>query len=89
VGADRGRSEAHRAGQLAGRLGAPRSLRELGTEEDDIPRIAELAVANPYANPRPVTRDGIQPLLWAAWTGALPPATTATTGRTHRTERRT
>ncbi|MET0189743.1 MAG: maleylacetate reductase, partial [Pseudonocardia sediminis] len=36
--------------QLAGRLGAPRSLRELGMAEEDIPRIAELAVANPYSN---------------------------------------
>ena len=59
--------------ELAGRLGAPRALRELGMAEDDIPRIAELAVANPYGNPRPVTRDGIEALLWTAWTGAPPP----------------
>jgi maleylacetate reductase len=42
--------------------------------EDDIPRIAELAVANPYANPRPVTRDGVESLLRAAWAGEPPPA---------------
>jgi maleylacetate reductase len=58
--------------ELAGRLGAPRSLRELGMAEDDIPRIAELAVANPYANPRPVTRDGVETLLRAAWAGDGP-----------------
>jgi maleylacetate reductase len=40
--------------------------------EDDIPRIAELAVANPYANPRPVTRDGVETLLRAAWAGDGP-----------------
>jgi len=57
---------------LAGRLDAPRSLRELGMQEGDIPRIAELAVANPYANPRPVTRDGVEPLLRAAWAGDAP-----------------
>ena len=60
--------------ELAGRLGAPRSLAELGMQEDDIPRIAELAVANPYANPRPVTRDGVASLLRAAWAGEPPDA---------------
>lgn len=58
--------------ELAGRLGAPRSLRELGMAEDDIPRIAELAIANPYANPRPVTRDGVESLVRAAWAGEPP-----------------
>jgi maleylacetate reductase len=58
--------------ELAGRLGAPRSLVELGMKEEDIPRIAELAVANPYANPRPVTRAGIEALLRAAWVGESP-----------------
>ena len=66
--------------ELAGRLGAPRSLAELGMKEEDIPRIAELAVAgragNAYANPRPVTRDGIEALLRAAWAGD-PPRTSA------------
>lgn len=38
-------------------------------QEADIPRVAELAVASPYANPRPVTRDGIESLLRAAWVG--------------------
>lgn len=58
---------------LAGRLGAPRSLAELGMKETDVPRAAELAVANPYANPRPVTRDGVESLLRAAWAGEPPP----------------
>jgi maleylacetate reductase len=60
--------------ELGGRLGAPRSLRELGMQEADIPRIAELAVANPYANPRPVTRNGVESLLRAAWAGEPPDA---------------
>ncbi|MGY1643006.1 maleylacetate reductase [Geodermatophilus sp. SYSU D00703] len=63
--------------ELAGRLGAPRSLAELGMAEDDIPRIAELAVAggagSSYRNPRPVTRDGVEALLGAAWAGEPPP----------------
>lgn len=58
--------------ELADRLDAPRSLRELGMAEDDIPRIADLAVANPYANPRPVTREGVEVLLRAAWAGEQP-----------------
>ncbi|MGY1812233.1 maleylacetate reductase [Blastococcus sp. SYSU D00820] len=57
---------------LAGRLGAPRSLRELGMAEDDVDRIAEAAAADPYANPRPVTRDGVAALLRAAWSGTVP-----------------
>jgi maleylacetate reductase len=60
--------------ELAGRLGAPWSLAELGMKEEDIPRIAELAVANPSANPRPVTRDGVESLLRAAWAGEVPDA---------------
>ena len=58
--------------ELAGQLGAPRSLADLGMKEEDIAHIAELAVANPYANPRPVTRDGIESLLRAAWAGTTP-----------------
>ena len=57
---------------LAGRLGAPRSLRALGMAEADIPRIVEQAVANPYANPRPVTPEGLTTLLEDAWAGRPP-----------------
>jgi maleylacetate reductase len=60
--------------ELAGRLDAPRSLAELGMQEADIPRIADLAVANPYANLRPVTRNGVETLLRAAWAGEAPTA---------------
>jgi maleylacetate reductase len=58
--------------ELAGRLGAPRSLRELGMDGADVDRIADLAVEHPYANPRPVTRDGVAVLLRAAWAGDPP-----------------
>jgi maleylacetate reductase len=57
---------------LAGRLGAPRSLRELGMAEGDIPRIAAMSVASPYANPRPVTTAAVEDLLRAAWAGTPP-----------------
>jgi maleylacetate reductase len=59
---------------LAGRLGAPRALKELGMAEADIDRIAEQVVANPYANPAPVTADGVAQLLRAAWAGKAPAA---------------
>jgi maleylacetate reductase len=59
---------------LAGRLGAPRALRDLGMREGDVERIADLAVAQPYANPRPVTREGVVALLRAAWAGEPPGA---------------
>ena len=58
--------------ELAGRLDAPRSLAELGMAEGEVPRIVELAVANPYANPRPITREGVGELLRAAWAGDPP-----------------
>jgi maleylacetate reductase len=62
--------------ELAGRLDAPRSLAEIGMQEADIPGIAELAVAegggSSYRNPRPVTRDGVEALLRAAWAGDAP-----------------
>ncbi|SDO00616.1 maleylacetate reductase [Klenkia soli] len=57
---------------LAGDLGAPRSLADLGMIEADIDRIADLVVGNPYANPRPVTREGVRRLIGAAWSGDSP-----------------
>ena len=54
---------------LARRIGAPRSLRELGLAEADLDRAADLAVENPYWNPRPVEPDGdpgaSRPRAWA------------------------
>ncbi|MFI5675420.1 maleylacetate reductase [Streptomyces cellulosae] len=57
---------------LAGRLGAPRSLAELGLTETDVAKAAEVATGQPYANPRPVTTDGVLALLRAAYAGEAP-----------------
>lgn len=54
--------------------GAPMALRDLGLAEADLDRAADLAAANPYWNPRPVTREGIRTLLQAAWQGTRPAA---------------
>jgi maleylacetate reductase len=58
--------------RLGQALGAPRSLAALGLTEDGAEHVADLAVANPYANPVPVTRDGVRALLLAALRGAEP-----------------
>ena len=56
--------------QLSLELGAPSSLRELGLADADAKTVVELATRNPYANPRPVTTDGIRALVTAALNGA-------------------
>lgn len=57
---------------LAHSLGAPLSLATLGMRSDDIGHAADLAVANPYPNPAPITREGIRNLLDAAFHGRGP-----------------
>jgi alcohol dehydrogenase class IV len=57
---------------LERRLGAPQSLREIGMPESGIDRAADLAVSNPYWNPRKVERDAIRELIARAWRGEPP-----------------
>jgi alcohol dehydrogenase class IV len=57
---------------LARRLGAPVALKQLGMPLDAIDRAADLAVANPYPNPRPLEREGIRALLDDAFHGRRP-----------------
>lgn len=67
----------HPAGELWALLrgwGAPTSLRELGMPRDAIATVVDATVAKPYANPRPVTAQGLTPLLERAWAGAEPAA---------------
>jgi maleylacetate reductase len=54
------------------RCGAPVALRDLGLTPADLDQAADIAVQNPYANPRPFGRDDIRNLLQAAWEGARP-----------------
>ena len=57
---------------LAGMVGAPRSLREIGMPESGIDEATDLALANPYWNPRPLERAGIRELIGRAWAGEDP-----------------
>src|SRR5665213_3103769 len=59
---------------LARSNGAPYSLRQLGLAEADLDRAADIAVSNPYWNPRPIERAGIRALLQEAWEGTRPAA---------------
>ena len=57
---------------LAKALGAPLTLKELGMPEDGLDKAADLAAANPYANPIPIERDAIRALLANAYSGQRP-----------------
>ena len=59
---------------LAGRVGAPRALRDLGMPREGIARAVDLALANPYWNPRVLDREGVHRLITAAWEGSRPQA---------------
>ncbi|HEX9449553.1 MAG TPA: iron-containing alcohol dehydrogenase, partial [Dongiaceae bacterium] len=59
---------------LAKDLGATMALRDLGMPGDAIDRTADLALANPYRNPRPLERAPIRDLIAAAYEGRRPTA---------------
>ncbi|MEX8495953.1 maleylacetate reductase [Sphaerotilus sp.] len=57
---------------LAKRLGAPLALRDIGMPESELDRAAEIVLANPYWNPRPIEAQAIRDLLRNAWEGRRP-----------------
>ena len=57
---------------LAQQLGAPVALRDIGMPASGLDRAADLAVTDPYWNPRPIERPGIRQLLQNAWEGIRP-----------------
>ena len=57
---------------MAKAAGAPTALRDIGMPEAGLDRAADLAVANPYWNPRPLERSAIRELLDDAWRGKKP-----------------
>jgi maleylacetate reductase len=60
---------------LAGELGAPRSLREIGMPEGSLDEAADIAVMSPYWNPHPIERNAIRALLQDAYDGRRPDKT--------------
>ncbi len=58
--------------RFATAMGAPLALRDLGMEEADLDRAAEIATQNAYWNPAAIDRDGIRTLLDAAFHGRAP-----------------
>lgn len=57
---------------LAGAVGAERSLRGLGMPEEGIEDATDRAFANPYWNPRPLERDAVRALIARAYAGERP-----------------
>jgi maleylacetate reductase len=53
-------------------LGPRQSLRELGMPEEGIEKAADLAVKNPYWNPRQLEREPIRETIRRAWAGEPP-----------------
>ncbi|WP_299654329.1 maleylacetate reductase [uncultured Jannaschia sp.] len=58
--------------RMAAQLGVPTALRDLGVKETDLDRACEIALANPYWNPRKVEAAPLRDLLQRAWEGAEP-----------------
>jgi maleylacetate reductase len=68
-------SASHGLQALARDNGAPVALKDIGMREDDLDRAADLAVSNPYWNPRPLgpsERGAIRALLQRAFDGEPP-----------------
>ncbi|MCJ1366342.1 hypothetical protein MMC16_005470 [Acarospora aff. strigata] len=54
---------------LLTKLKVKRGLKDFGMKETDIDKAADIAVSNPYWNPREVERDPIRELIRRAWAG--------------------
>jgi alcohol dehydrogenase class IV len=54
---------------LLTKLKVERGLKDFGFKEEDVDKAADIAVANPYWNPREVERAPIRELIRRAWAG--------------------
>ena len=54
---------------LLEKLRVKRGLMEFGMKEEDVQRAAEIAVENPYANPRQVELEPVKELIRRCWAG--------------------
>jgi maleylacetate reductase len=60
--------------ELERELGIPSGLREIGMLESDLDKACDIALSNPYWNPRPIEREPLRALLQDAWSGNPPRA---------------
>ena len=58
--------------ELARDNGAPTALKDIGMKEADIEIALDIALKNPYGNPRPLERAPLRALLEAAYEGRAP-----------------
>lgn len=58
--------------ELARSLGIPLALKDIGMPADGIGQAVDLAMRDPYWNPRPLERDAIRGIIEAAYEGRLP-----------------
>jgi maleylacetate reductase len=59
--------------ELSTELGIPSGLKEIGMDQRHLDKACDIALANPYWNPRPIEAAPMRELLQRAWAG-LPPA---------------
>jgi alcohol dehydrogenase class IV len=60
--------------ELAGRVGCPRALRELGMPESGIDQAVALSLRNVPWNPVPIEAEALRELIKRAWRGDPPTA---------------
>lgn len=59
----------HGLNVLLAKLEVKRGLKDFGFKESDIDKAADIAVSNPYYNPRPTERYPVRELIRRAWAG--------------------
>jgi alcohol dehydrogenase class IV len=59
-------------GTLQRSLGIQVALRDIGMEQEDIQRTADIAMEEPYWNPRQLKKEGILEIIRRAWAGEAP-----------------
>lgn len=57
---------------LSRELGIPLGLKDIGMQRQDLDRAGDIALANPYWNPRPIEAAPLRTLLERAWAGQPP-----------------
>lgn len=66
---DSGGDAIHGLNVLLEKLKVKRGLKEFGMKEEDVDKAADIAVSNPYWNPREIERAPIRELIRRVWAG--------------------